>query len=82
MSQHPCPTCPTLRAEVLAQRGQIARLQLEVAVLQRIIAEARGACIKQSNEAQQTMAGHVPRGTWVHAKGRKEAAQAIIKHLA
>lgn len=75
MSQQPCPTCPTLRAE-------IARLQLEVAVLQRIIVEAKALALGIAGHSNQKLkAGGLPRGTWSLLKGRAEAAVEIDKAL-
>lgn len=73
MSQ-PCTNCPNLQAE-------ITRLQTEVAMLLRIIAAARGECLALANEADGVMAGHVPRGTWAHARGQGEAARKVLERL-
>lgn len=74
----PCPHCPGLRAEV-------ARLQLEVAVLERIIAAAQRECMTLASEAAQPMPEGVPRGTWAFAKGERagkgEAAGRVMGRL-
>lgn len=74
----PCPHCPHLQA-------QIARLQLEVAMLLRIIADAQRECITLANEAAQPMPEGVPRGTWTFAKGERagkgEAAGRVMAKL-
>lgn len=64
MTQQPCPNCPHLQA-------QIAQLQLEVAMLLRIISAARGECVRLATEAAQPMPEGVPRGTWTFAKGER-----------
>lgn len=74
MSSQPCTNCANLQAE-------INRLQTEVMMLQRIIAAARGECVALANEADGVMAGHVPRGTWAHAKGQGEAARRVMERL-
>lgn len=74
MSNQPCTNCAQLQAE-------IARLQAEIAMLLRILAAARGECVALANEAEKVMSGHVPKGTWAHAKGQKEAAQKVLSRL-
>lgn len=78
MTQQPCPTCPGLRAEV-------ARLQLEVAMLLRIIGAAQRECMELANEASQPEPEGVPRGTWTFTKGDRagkgEAARRVLGKL-
>lgn len=62
----PCPHCPGLRAEVI-------RLQLEVAVLLRIIAAAQRECMTLATEAAQPMPKGVARVFWASEKARREA---------
>lgn len=69
-----CTNCPNLQAE-------ITRLQIEVAMLQRIIASAEAECIRLSMEADTITAGHVSKGRWAHADGQGKAACAILDRL-
>lgn len=50
-------------------------------MLLRIIAAARGECVALASEADGVMAGHVPRGTWAHARGKLEAARKVLSRL-
>lgn len=78
MTTQPCPTCPSLRAEVL-------QLQATVSMLLRIIAAAQRECTELANEASQPMPEGVPRGTWTFTKGDRagkgEAARRVMERL-
>lgn len=76
-----CTNCPNLQAEVLAQRGQITRLQIEVAMLQRIIADAQAECVALESEANRKQRGHVPTGVWAYAQGQKDTAEKVLERL-
>lgn len=66
MTQHPCPNCPTLRAEV-------AQLQATVAMLLRIIADAQRECITLANEAGEPMPKGVAPLFWASEAAKREA---------
>lgn len=72
MSQ--CTNCAHLQAEVL-------QLQATVSMLLRIIADARGECIRLANEADGITAGHVSKGRWAHADGQGKTARRILRKL-
>lgn len=76
-----CQNCPHLQAQVSHLQAENRRLLIEVAMLRRIIADARAECMALANEADGVMAGHVPRGTWALARGRKEAAVKVLERL-
>lgn len=70
----PCSNCTNLQAEN-------TRLQAEVGMLLRIIAGASSECIALMNEAEQTQAGHNPRGVWAHAEGKMVTAKKVLSRL-
>jgi len=76
-----CTNCANLQAQVVNLQAQNQRLLIEVAMLKRIIEEARAECIRLSIEADTITAGHVSRGRWAYADGQGKAACAILDRL-
>lgn len=62
MTQHPCPTCPALQAEVI-------QLQATVSMLLRIIAAAQRECMTLATEAGQPLPKRVAPAFWNEQKG-------------
>lgn len=69
-----CTNCANLQAE-------ITRLQIQVALLEHIIAAARGECAALANEAEQKQRGHVPTGVWAYAQAQKDTAEKVLERL-
>lgn len=76
-----CTNCTNLQAQVSHLQAENQRLLIEVSMLRRIIASARGECIRLSMEADTITAGHVSTGRWAHADGQGKAACAILDRL-
>lgn len=76
-----CSNCASLLAENSHLQAEINLLRTENMMLLRILAAARAECVALANEADGVMAGHVPRGTWAHARGQWEAARRVLERL-
>ena len=74
MTQQSCPNCPALAGIIQQQRA-------EIAMLLRIIAEAKGACNQIATESGRVMTGHGSPYKYNLAKGARDAAQDIEKKL-
>lgn len=74
MSQQPCSNCPTLARIIQQQR-------IEIAMLHRIIAEAKGACNQIATESGRVMTLHGSPYKYNLAKGARDAALTVESKL-
>lgn len=88
MTQQPCPTCPTLRAQISRLEAENTRLRIKVKKLESEIVRLRNLihwvyeyCESIAAAAQTQMSHHLARAAWSYCKGQYEIAAAVCNVL-